>query len=80
MDTAVLCLLPHHAADGESVLPEVWQQDPEEGVRDPQQGWNAADSYFNAASPQQVTHCVLSYCYILKEGSGTKLSARNERF
>jgi hypothetical protein len=49
MDTAVLCLLPHHAADGESVLPEVWQQDPEEGVRDPQQGWNAADSYFYAA-------------------------------
>ncbi len=51
MDTAVLCLLPHHAADGESVLPEVWQQDPEEGVRDPQQGWNAADSYFYAAPP-----------------------------
>ncbi len=60
MDTAVLCLLPHHAADGESVLPEVWQQDPEEGVRDPQQGWNAADSYFHAAPPQQVRRCGLS--------------------
>ncbi len=54
MDFAVLCLLPHHAADGQSLLSQVRQQDHEEGVRHPECRWNPADSHFNAASPLQV--------------------------